>query len=172
MVCFASPTCTIQPFRSRLPTRSGFSRLGRGPESVSSQTFLSCPALASYWSDPAELVFNPSLQVQLNLDHIIRDNLNRFPGGAWRPSRHQWCAFRSGCHADIEAEPPAPAPAAPANPTEVPLATSNALEGAMKHSIRLAQRSYRVSVPQFHYGKIGATDLPQKLVSRGSCAYA
>ena len=24
----------------------------------------------------------------------------------------------------------------------------------MKHSIRLAQRSYRIAVPQFHYGKI------------------
>ena len=36
----------------------------------------------------------------------------------------------------------------------VPLAARNALEGAMKHSIRLAQRSYRIAVPQYHWGKI------------------
>jgi hypothetical protein len=41
--------------------------------------FMKLPELPSYWVDPAELVFNPALQVQLNLDHIIRDNLNRFP---------------------------------------------------------------------------------------------
>ena len=35
-----------------------------------------------------------------------------------------------------------------------PLATRNALEGAMKHSIRLAQRSYRIAIPQFYYGAI------------------
>jgi len=39
-------------------------------------------------------------------------------------------------------------------PIEVPLATRNALEGAMKHSIRLTQRSYRIAVPQFHRSKI------------------
>lgn len=37
--------------------------------------FLQFPRLATYWTDPAELIFNPSLQVQLTLDHIIRDNL-------------------------------------------------------------------------------------------------
>jgi hypothetical protein len=36
----------------------------------------------------------------------------------------------------------------------IPLATRNALEGAMKHSIRLAQRSYRIAVPQFYRGRI------------------
>ncbi|MDG4596294.1 MAG: DUF3825 domain-containing protein [Candidatus Contendobacter sp.] len=36
----------------------------------------------------------------------------------------------------------------------IPLTTRNALEGAMKHSIRLAQRSYRIAVPQFHHKKI------------------
>lgn len=41
--------------------------------------FVELPSLASYWSDPAELIFNPTLPVQLNVDHIIRDNLNRFP---------------------------------------------------------------------------------------------
>lgn len=36
----------------------------------------------------------------------------------------------------------------------IPIFTRNALEGAMKHSIRLAQRNYRVAVPQFYRGRI------------------
>ena len=38
--------------------------------------------------------------------------------------------------------------------TEIPLATRNALEGAIKHSGRLAKRSYRVAVPQYYRGRI------------------
>ncbi|MCP5450065.1 MAG: DUF3825 domain-containing protein [Gammaproteobacteria bacterium] len=117
--------------------------------------FMQLPELASYWTEPGELIFNPMLQVQLNLDHIIRDNLNRFPeelGG---------CLDRNGIPTDLQATPdieeeaggettgePSPEPAA------IPLATRNALEGAMKHSIRLAQRSYRIAIPQFHHKRI------------------
>lgn len=36
----------------------------------------------------------------------------------------------------------------------IPIATRNALAGAMKHSILLAHGSYRVAVPQFHRGRI------------------
>ena len=54
--------------------------------------FLQFPELATYWSDPAELVFNPGLQVQLNLDHIIRDDLSRFP-------------IRLGGHLDVNGVP-------------------------------------------------------------------
>lgn len=114
---------------------------------------MALPTLASYWSDPGELTFNPALQVQLNLDHIIRDNLNRFPeelGGRLN---------RDGIPTDLadtpaiddEVEEVSEPDTAP-NP--IPLATRNALEGAMKHSIRLAQRSYRIAVPQFHHRKI------------------
>ena len=108
--------------------------------------------MVEYWSDPRELVFDPKLQVQLNLDHIVRDNLNRFPealGGKVRAD---------GVPGDLEADeddvdleqPEVAQPSAPA----IPLATRNALEGAMKHSIRLAMRNYRVAVPQFYRGKI------------------
>lgn len=119
--------------------------------------FFELPGLASYWTDPAELVFNPQLQVQLNLDHIIRDNLNRFP-------------VELGGHLDVNGVPSdlVVTPDIEAdvvwidqhtsfeiqNNADVPLATRNALEGAMKHSIRLAQRSYRIAVPQFHFGKV------------------
>ena len=32
--------------------------------------FMELPKLAAYWNDPAELAFDPKLQVQLNLDHL------------------------------------------------------------------------------------------------------
>lgn len=108
------------------------------------------PELASYWVEPGELVFNPSLQVELNLDHIIRDNLSRFPaelGGK---------LGSDGVPEDFDPRFEEDESDAPLNEHEVriPLALRNQLEGAMKHSIRLAQRSYRVAVPQFHRGTI------------------
>ncbi|MDX2252008.1 MAG: DUF3825 domain-containing protein [Nitrospira sp.] len=118
--------------------------------------FMALPPLASYWSNPAELIFDPALQVQLNIDHIIKDNLNRFPvelGGHLE---------FDGVPSDLVASPEIEDEASGENGTTttvavdkpIPLATRNALEGAMKHSIRLAHRSYRVAVPQFHYGRI------------------
>lgn len=111
--------------------------------------FMEFPALAEYWSDPSHLIFDPKLQVQLNLDHIIRDNLNRFPeelGGK---------VNKDGRPVDMAADEDDTEQAEAAQPAEaIPLATRNALEGAMKHSVRLAQRSYRIAVPQFYRGKI------------------
>src|SRR5260370_30201823 len=110
--------------------------------------FMELPKLAAYWNDPAELVFDPKLQVQLNLDHIIRDNLHRFPeelGGR---------VNKDGVPTDLTADEEddgqpsdqMPGVPIPAETKPVPLPTRNALEGAMKHSIRLAQRSYRIAV--------------------------
>jgi hypothetical protein len=115
------------------------------------------PPMAAYWIDPADLVFNPTRHVELNVDHIIRDNLARFPqelGGH---------LDRDGVPTDLQLQTAededefledemrageyAPAQA-------IPLATRNALDGAMKHSVRLAQRSYRIAVPQYHHGRI------------------
>lgn len=120
--------------------------------------FMELPELATYWTDPAELIFNPRLKVQLNLDHIVHDNLNRFPtelGGN---------LDKRGVPTDIDASPDIETEASEVEEpegvtsirqvTDVPLATRNALEGAMKHSIRLAKRSYRLAVPQFHRGRI------------------
>ena len=126
--------------------------------------FPELPDLATYWTNPAELIFDPSLKVQLNLDHIIRDNLNRFPeeyGG--RLDAH-------GVPLDITASPDIEdeagesdslceeAPKAPNEPdvaaVGVPLALRNALEGAVKQSVRLAQRSYRIAVPQLYRGNV------------------
>ncbi len=113
--------------------------------------FMELPGLVEYWNESRELVFDPKLQVQLNLDHIVRENLNRFPeelGG--RVDAKSVPTDLTGDSVDYDTE----APEISAESPVVPLATRNALEGAMKHSIRLAQRNYRVAVPQFYRGKI------------------
>lgn len=117
--------------------------------------FMTLPLLATYWNDPSELIFNPNLQVQPNLDHIVRENINRFPeelGGKLDPTGRPRDLTGSP---DIEDEA-AEATGEPRRElvSAVPLRTRNALEGAMKSSIRLAQRSYRIAVPQFYRGRI------------------
>ena len=42
--------------------------------------FPELPKLASYWTDPSELIFNPQLQLQPNLDHIISREPQSLPG--------------------------------------------------------------------------------------------
>ncbi len=117
--------------------------------------FGSLPQMASYWTEPSDLVFDPTLQVQLNVDHIIRDNLNRFPEELGGRLDASGVPTDLAAELDIEGDPEEAAPMQErADAREVPLAARNALEGAMKHSIRLAQRSYRVAVPQFHRGRI------------------
>jgi hypothetical protein len=120
--------------------------------------FLEFPRLATYWTDPAELVFNPSLQVQLNLDHIIRDDLSRFPAelGGHLDVNGVPTDLAISPDIEIEASEAQDSDVAATGPPDVavPLATRNALEGAMKHSVRLAQRSYRIAVPQYYRGRI------------------
>jgi hypothetical protein len=113
--------------------------------------FMELPRLVEYWNDPKELVFDPKLQVQLNLDHIVKDNLNRFPeelGG--KVDKNGVPTDLNEQHDDEEVE----SAEGTVNAHPIPIATRNALEGAMKHSIRLAQRSYRMAVPQFYHGRI------------------
>ena len=128
--------------------------------------FSRLPDLASYWSDPAHLIFDPSLEVRPNIDHILRQNLNRFPielGGQ---------VDADGVPRDLQALPDiedvdsdsdgSEAPAVDASEPTVGDESSStvsikariALDGAIKHSERLAQRSYRVAVPQFYRGGI------------------
>jgi hypothetical protein len=111
--------------------------------------FMQFPSLTEYWTDPTLLIFDPKLQVQLNLDHIVRDNLNRFPeelGGR---------VDRNGKPTDLaEDADDDDAHESEGDDRAVPVSARNALEGAVKQSIRLAQRSYRLAVPQFYRGKI------------------
>ena len=120
--------------------------------------FPELPRLASYWRDPSEVIFNPQLQVQPNLDHIIRENLNRFPVELGGFLGTDGVPQDVATVPDIEAEASAPVGMTDGEAGEVnitvPLATRNALEGAIKHSVRLAQRSYRVAVPQYYRGRI------------------
>jgi hypothetical protein len=96
--------------------------------------------------------------VQLNIDHVIRDNLSRFPTELGGHLDIDGVPSDLAAPPDIEGE--AEACSTETDPVEasedvaIPLATRNALEGAMKHSIRLAHRSYRIAVPQFHRGRI------------------
>ncbi|MGB8204308.1 MAG: DUF3825 domain-containing protein [Candidatus Baltobacteraceae bacterium] len=96
------------------------------------------PPLASYWTDPAQLIFDPLLQLQLNVDHIVRDNLTRFPedlgGRLGSDGVPQDLIDGGGDEDDEKFESPAVVNRV------VPLVTRNALEGAIKHSLRLAQR--------------------------------
>lgn len=115
--------------------------------------FSELPTLATYWDNPGDLIFDPSLQVQLNVDHIIRDNLSRFPeemGGKVDASGVPTDLGDAQDDEDAETGSPIESPES----IVIPLALRNALDGAMKHSIRLAQRSYRMAVPQFHHGNI------------------
>ncbi|MFZ4605710.1 MAG: DUF3825 domain-containing protein [Caulobacter sp.] len=115
--------------------------------------FMELPALAEYWNDSRDLVFDPKIQVQLNIDHIISDNINRFPeelGGKvsadGKPTDLTGAEGEGDEDTEVESQNSPQAP--------ISLAARNALEGAMKHSLRLAQRSYRIAVPQFYRGKI------------------
>lgn len=118
----------------------------------------SLPGLASYWDDPGELVLNPASPVRPNIDHILRDNLNRFPqslGGE---------VDENGVPLDLAELPPIDEyqpegqdefdEAAESEPMGFPHIARIALEGAIEHSVRLARRSYRVAVPQFHKNRI------------------
>lgn len=115
--------------------------------------FMEFPRLAEYWSDSKELIFDPKLQVQLNLDHIVKDNLERFPVELGGKVDEKGVPAGATDQHDEDDSDFVPAEGA-TDMRPIPMATRNALEGAMKHSIRLAQRSYRMAVPQYYHGRI------------------
>ena len=39
------------------------------------------PEIASYFSDPSGLIFDPARELRFNPEHIVTDNINRFPEG-------------------------------------------------------------------------------------------
>lgn len=41
--------------------------------------FQNLPLMAHYFDDPSELIFNPTIELRINYDHIIADNKERFP---------------------------------------------------------------------------------------------
>jgi cold shock CspA family protein len=46
---------------------------------VSGGVFEKRPRLATYWTDPSDLFFDPSLPVVLDTEHFVDDNLERYP---------------------------------------------------------------------------------------------
>lgn len=117
--------------------------------------FMNLPLLATYWKEPGDLIFDPGLRVQPNLDHIIRENLDRFPEELGGRLNSDGIPRDLKSSPDIEDEGSESTAEVPSDAVPViPRRTRNALEGAMKASIRLAQRSYRIAVPQFYRGRI------------------
>jgi len=121
--------------------------------------FGALPGLASYWTNSSELVFNPALDVRPNIDHILRENLNRFPVELGGQVDLKGVPADLNLAPDVEADDEEIAIGAepdvePELQRAAPLAARIALDGSVKHSIRLAQRSYRVAVPQFYRGAI------------------
>jgi len=53
--------------------------------------FATLPSRASYFSDPAELLFDPRLELRVNIDHIVDDteNFARFPPAIRSLEKHQ-----------------------------------------------------------------------------------
>ena len=41
--------------------------------------FVELPQRVNYFSDPAELIYDPKIRLAINYQHIIEDNLERFP---------------------------------------------------------------------------------------------
>jgi hypothetical protein len=117
--------------------------------------FPSLPTLATYWTDPSDLVFNPALEVRPNIDHILRENLERFPVELGGQLDAQGVPLEGGPISENDALIGDEPPLLREEPLHsAPLAARLALDGAIKHSIRLAQRSYRIAVPQFYSGSI------------------
>lgn len=120
-------------------------------------SFASLPGLATYWDDPGELIFNPSLRVQPNVDHILRDNLNRFPEALGGQVDENGTPLDLGELPPIDEEQPEAEQVeeeVDPEPSGFPHIARIALEGSIEHSLRMARRSYRVAVPQFHKGRI------------------
>lgn len=131
--------------------------------------FSSLPDLATYWNEPAALIFDPNLEVRPNIDHILRENLNRFRVELGGKVDANGIPLDLKEIPDIEEEEGEAAAAAEANgegegeeastdgandASAPSIAARIALDGAITHSIRLAHRSYRVAVPQHYRGSI------------------
>ena len=51
--------------------------------------FSSLPDVANYFDDPSDLLYDTSLELRLNIDHIIDDNLSRFPASYQTMDKYQ-----------------------------------------------------------------------------------
>ena len=51
--------------------------------------FSSLPDVANYFDNPADLLYDTSVELRLNIDHIIDDNLSRFPASYQKMDKYQ-----------------------------------------------------------------------------------
>lgn len=120
--------------------------------------FTVLPDLATYWMSADDIVFKPELEVSPQVDHIIDENLERFPvafggsvGDDGIPNSLQW-------DIDEDDESDLGTQSRPPEGRDVPEAVRfvlrNLLDGAISRTVRLCRRSYRVAVPQFYSGRI------------------
>lgn len=125
--------------------------------------FDALPKPASYWTDPSEIVFDPSKQVLPQVEHIIEDNWERFPrefGGTVGddgipdslspPDDDELLSEGAPVTHAADSLPEARAQV----PEHTRFVLRNLLDGSISRSLRLAKRSYRVAVPQYYRGKV------------------
>lgn len=119
--------------------------------------FAALPDLATYWASADDIVFKPELEVSPQVDHIIDENLERFPiafggsvGDDGVPSSLQGWDNDDESDLGMQIAPPV----ARDIPDTVRFVLRNLLDGAISRSVRLCRRSYRVAIPQFYARRI------------------
>lgn len=134
--------------------------------------FTVLPELATYWQSADDIVFKPSFEVSPQVDHIIVENLERFPAAFGGSVGDDGIPTSLQGSPDDQDDRDLGSTEVPPPDREVPEAVlfmlRNLLDGAISRSVRLCKRSYRVAVPQFYSGRIqlllplylrGATDV-------------
>lgn len=133
--------------------------------------FTVLPELATYWESADDIVFKPELDVSPQVDHIIVENLERFPiafGGSVGDDGIPTSLQSTDDDDESDLGSRNGAPEGREVPQDVLFTLRNLLDGAISRTVRLCRRSYRVAVPQFYAGRIqlllplylrGATDV-------------
>lgn len=64
--------------------------------------FTKLPEVAHYFQNPADLIYDLKIELRTNVDHIIQDNLNRFPASLLQMGNHQLGALLQGTIEDAK----------------------------------------------------------------------
>lgn len=64
--------------------------------------FSQLPECANYFDDPSELIYDTRLELRINYDHIIDENLERFPENLREASKHQLNILLQGAVEDAK----------------------------------------------------------------------